>query len=331
MDGFQLGKLPIPVLKRTVMSMTGSPSAKVILGPKAGVDFAVVKLGGGFLVASSDPVTGVGSNTGWYAVNVSANDVATSGNRPQYMETVILLPEKAREEDLAEVSEQVHRAAKKLHIAVVGGHTEVTPGLGRPIVVATVFSFVSRYISAEGGKPGDTIMMTKTAGLEGTCALARRAEERGRALSPSVIRSARALEGRLSVVEEAVRSFRTGAVHAMHDCTEGGVLGAVYEMSVASSLGFTLNEDSVPIAGATRGIAGMLKLDPLKLLGSGSLLLAVEGGREKEVRRALRGTKVSEIGTFEAGARVLLKAGGARKVVRAAPTDEFWRAYSKLG
>jgi hydrogenase maturation factor len=322
-----LGKLPTELLRKYVLSMTGAKSDLVYLPPEIGLDFGVVRLSSGYLIVSSDPVTGVREDVGRYAVNVSANDIATSGNRPQFMQSILLFPESASEKLVGEVSSQVHRTAEKLGIAIVGGHTELTPRLNHVIVVATSFAVVDSFITAAQAKQGDTIMMTKVAGLEGTSILAtdwRRLELK---LPSSTIERAKGFENNLSVVKDARAAFMSGGVHAMHDCTEGGVLGAVYEMAFASRLGFELHERRIPVAKETRLICDSLNIDPLKLIGSGALLLAVERGKEKRVRQGLDrlNVPVAEIGRFTEGSRVLISSIGESKKVRTAPTDELWR------
>ena len=279
------------------------------------------------MIISADPITGVTPRIGEYAVRVSANDVATSGNRPQFAESVILLPEGSSEKSVSEIAAQMDAAARDLGIAIVGGHTEVTPGLGRPIVVVTVIAFAERYVTSMDARPGDSIMMTKTAGIEGTAVLASAATKIA-GLPAGLTSSASNFVHRLSVVEEAVAAYRTGRVHAMHDCTEGGLLGAVFEMSLASGVGFELRGGSVPVAAETSAICRKLAVDPLRLIGSGSLLLAVEKGAEEEVESALAPiAPVTCIGEFRRGQRVLIEASGAR-AVKEAPEDELWRLLS---
>jgi len=325
-----LGKIPIDILNSTVLRMTGADSARVVTPPKAGIDFAAVRLDRGFLVVSADPITGVVEEIGRYAVKVSANDVATSGNRPQFAESVVLLPKGSTEADVERVAKQVHEAARESGITILGGHTEVTPGLRNPIVIVTVFSVVERYVTSGDARAGDIIMMTKTAGLEGTAELAREPGVKPRGVRDSVLAAARAMISQIGVTEEAVAAFRTGRVHAMHDCTEGGVLGAVYEMSVASELGFTLSESLVPVAPETAEVCRGLSIDPLRLIGSGSLLLAVEPGAEEEVGRALAPVcRVTRVGEFRAGSRKLLRRDGSTGLLREAPEDELWRVLSR--
>lgn len=294
--------------------MVGAKSESVVTPPRAGVDFAAVKAGEGYIVSSADPVTGVSKDIGRYAVLVSANDVATSGHGPQFAESVILLPEGSDASAVGRIARQIHEAAKGARIAIVGGHTEVTPGLRRPIVVITAFSYVKDFVTSAEAREGDTIMMTKTAGIEGT----------------AVILGSRKTLGSLSVVREAVAAYGTGAVHAMHDCTEGGVLGAVFEMSLASGLGFSLDEALVPVSPETGRLCARVGADPLKLIGSGALLLAVEKGREAEVEETLSGIcRVSRLGRFKDGSRELIHKDNQVEHLREAPEDELWRILAR--
>jgi len=314
MKPLSAGKIPIEVLNSTVLKLTGAFSDQVVTPPLAGLDFAAVKINGRFMIVSADPVTGVVDQIGKYAVSVSANDVATSGNRPQFAESVVLLPEGSDATYVKKIATQLHEEAKRLGVSIVGGHTEVTPGLSRPIVVVTAFCFAESYISSADAKEGDTIMMTKTAGLEGTAVLA----------------GSKKFLDNISVVDEAAAAYKTGNVHAMHDCTEGGVLGAAFEMSLASGLGFKMDEAKVPVAPETRRLGRKLSIDPLRLIGSGALLLSVEPGREAELRGILAPIcKVTSIGRFTKTGRTLVSEGGKELAISSAPEDELWRVFSR--
>lgn len=331
MQRLRLGKLPIGVLTSAVLSMGGAPSDLLATGPKAGLDFGAVKLERGYLLVSADPVTGVSEEIGRYAVHVSANDVATSGTRPSFIESVILLPERTTVKEVSRISREIDAVCRELGISVVGGHTEVTPGLARPIVVVTAFGMAERYVSSAGARAGNTIMMTKTAGIEGTAALARSVGALRKKLSSRALLAARAMLSQVSVVDEAERAYKTGGVSAMHDCTEGGVLGAAFEMSHASGVGFELDEGAVPVAPETLDVCRAMSLDPLKLIGSGSLLIAVEGGREDEVVAALtQASRVTAVGRFTKSGRVLVRKDGRREKVNEAPEDELWRAVPRF-
>jgi len=314
--------------------MTGAPSPDLLVAPSIGVDFGVVRLGEGSrsMIVSSDPVTGVEERIGWYAVNVSANDVATSGNRPRFLQSVMLLPDDADERMVARISSDMSRTAKALGIAIVGGHTELTPGLRRPIVMTTVFAFADSYITAAGARERDSILMTKSAAVEGTAILASEAK----GLDAATVKRARGYFRKLSVVEEAIAAYQTGHVHAMHDCTEGGVLGAVYEMSYASGLSFELDASSIPVSKETLGVCSALRLDPLRLISSGTLILSVEAGKEKEVAEAIwkrASTRATVVGRVRGGGRkaVLVGTDGTRMRIRQPPTDELWRVLGADG
>ena len=313
-----LGKVPIRILDGLVLSKL-SPGEEVVVKPSVGLDFSAIRVGDEYLIVSSDPVTGAYRRVGWYAVNVGCNDVSTSGSRPRYVENVILLPEGAGEPLLEELVGDMVKAAESLGVSIVGGHTEVTKGLDRPIVIVTAMTFAKEFVTASGCRPGDRIFMTKSAGLEGTSILSELVEG-----SP-----AEGFEESLSVVEEAVASFSTGLVHAMHDPTEGGILGGVYEMSLASNLGFTLYEDRVPVAEKTSELCSTLGIDPLKLISSGSLLISVGREDEKEFEREMEahGFDVSCIGEFTEGPRVLKRRDGRAEVVGEV-VDELWRVLS---
>jgi hydrogenase expression/formation protein HypE len=263
-------------------------------------------------------------------MQVNANDVSTSGNRPQFAEAVVLLPQRATERDAEIIGDQLHQAAKGMGIAIVGGHTEVTPGLTRPIVAVTVFSLVKSYVSSAGAREGDSILMTKTAGIEGTAILAAEVKDLIGKLPKGVVARAGRMMSQISIMEEAVAAFHTGRIHAMHDCTEGGVLGAAYEMSLASGLGFVLDGRAVPVAPETDAICRHLSLDPLRLIGSGSLLLAVEPEREAEIERVLAPIcRVTRIGSFQESGRTVLTGVGTKRSIRDAPEDELWRVLSR--
>ncbi|MDA4117752.1 MAG: AIR synthase family protein [Thaumarchaeota archaeon] len=331
-----LGKLPPDVMRRYLFGMTGASSERVVVAPSLGLDFGVVRLGkaskkkeeeGGYLIVSSDPITGVRERAGEYAVNVSANDVATSGNRPGFMQSIILLPEDASERDVGKLSSAMDRAAKKLGISIVGGHTELSLGLHRPIVVTTAFAIADSYVTAAGAREGDAVMMTKTAGVEGTAILGTD-PGLNKDLDEDTVAAASRYFEKISVVDEAVSAYETGVVHAMHDCTEGGVLGALYEMATASKLGLDIAVRRIPISKETRKICSTAGVDPLKLISSGTLLLAVEHGEEARVGDAVAsaGSTATTIGRFTRG-KVILTKGRSREELTTAPTDEIWRVH----
>src|SRR4030042_73290 len=234
------GKIPIDILKEVVFKNLGAERKEVIVGPTAGIDGAILEVGNKMLIVSMDPITGAIERIGWSAVNVNANDIATFGVEPIFLFSCIMLPENADKKTVEGICSQMDAAAKELGIALVGGHCESTPGLTNPIVVGCVLGLTDKgnYVTAGGAKEGDKIILTKSAGIEGTAILASDREQQLRkSLSTQELTRAKNFYTWIRVVKDAIIAFTTGAVHAMHDPTEGGVAGAIHEMADASELG----------------------------------------------------------------------------------------------
>jgi len=328
---FTAGKFPPETLLRTVYTNLGRRDKRVLVGPGIGRDSAAVKQNGTVLVFTADPITGTPSHIGQHSVEINANDIATTGARPKWYLCTILLPIGTREKALKEISREIHDTAKRLGITVVGGHTEATPGIDRPIISGFMIGETrGRILSAEDGRPGDRILLTKTAGLEGTAILARDKATllRKKAVPDKLLKLARSYQEQISVVKEALLTAKLRGVHALHDPTEGGVLNGLWEMAEASNLGIEVWADKIPVAPATQVICLTLGLDPLKLMGSGTLLLAVEGSKRGMIQKALlklpgRLTEVGKLTRRDKG-RVLVK-HGKRHVLTAVPQDELYK------
>lgn len=328
------GKVPIEVLRKKVLPHTGASRDDVLLGPRVGEDAAVLALNGQVIVAASDPVTGSKDLVGYLAVHVNANDVAVRGVRPRWFSSCILLPPGSSIRELERIVRQVHTAAKSLDVAVVTGHSETTPGLVDSIVVGNMMGVAEdgRYVTSGGACDGDAILMTKAAGLEGTAILAR--DMRGvlrRTFSARLLRQASLFRQHISVVKDALTAFDTGGVTALHDPTEGGVLGALYEMAEASQCGFLVHEDSIPVARETRAICEFFDADPLRLMGSGALLICTRKSSSREIVRRLKRRRIpcSRIGEIRRGRRrVMIRRDGSETRVREGE-DELWRILSE--
>ena len=326
-----MGKIPPETLLRAVYTNLGKRDKRVLVGPGIGRDSAAVKQDGTILVFTADPITGTPSHIGQHSVEINANDIATTGARPKWYLCTILLPVGTREDSLKEITREIHETAKRLGITVVGGHTEATPGLDRPIISGFMVGETrGRVLSAENGRPGDRILLTKTVGLEGTAILARdkSAFLKRKGVPEGLLKLARSYQEQISVVEEALLTARLKVVHALHDPTEGGVLNGLWEMAEASNLGIEVWADKIPVAPATQVICLTLGLDPLKLMSSGTLLLAVEGSKSGVVQKALsklpgRLTEVGKLSRRDKG-RFLVK-HGKRQALKAVPQDELYR------
>ncbi|AFL96141.1 hydrogenase expression/formation protein HypE 3 [Thermococcus cleftensis] len=324
------GKIPPEKLGKFVFNRLGARDDGVLVSSGPGIDAAAIEFGDRVLVASTDPITGAEKGIGFYAVHVNANDVATFGARPRWFLVSILLPENSDEGLLERIMEELHGSALKLGVAIVGGHTEVTPGLDRPIVVGTMLGEVERekLVTSNGARAGDAIILTKWAGLEGTAIIAsERGEELEGVLGREIVERARSFIEMISVVEDALTANSVG-VHAMHDPTEGGVTNGLHEMADAAGLGFRVYRGRIPIRGETLEICRFYNLDPLALISSGALLIAAPREKAGEILAALakKGINASVIGEFldDAGTRVIVENGTERPLERP-ESDELWK------
>jgi len=309
-------------------------SKDLVVAPNIGIDVGVTRSKGKYLVSSSDPITGAVERIGWHAVNVSANDVATSGIMPDTLNVIALFPEDTESDAIVKVMDEINETASSLRITVAGGHTEITPNLKREIIMVTAFGSGDKFVTAADAKVHDSILLTKTAGIEGTSILSRLPTVAKLVDSKTVKRGQKLLD-ELSIMRDASEAFATEKVHAMHDLTEGGVIGCLLEMSLASDLGFELFGDDVPLDRSTKVICTKLKIDPLKLIGSGSLLIACEKADVDLIVNRLKIEKIlcTEIGRFlqRNEGRWILSNGARLRIEETSVQDELWPALSKYG
>jgi hydrogenase maturation factor len=331
-----LGKISKVLLETVVFKNLGAKRKEVVLGPMAGFDAAVIDTDGKSVVVSTDPITGALKRIGWLAVNISANDVATFGVEPAFFLSCMMLPEKALNTMVGTISVQMSDAAKALGIAIVGGHCEATPGLAKPVVVGCAIGITDKgkYVTAGGAKPGDKLILTKSAGTEGTAILAsdRKQQLKG-ALGTKTLQSAAKFYDQISVVKDAMTAFRTGGVNAMHDPTEGGVAGGIHEMADAAKLGVRICEKRIPVRSETHQICRHFEIEPLQLTSSGALLISAKPECADQVVRALRRESIqaSVIGEFtkDSDERTLTGTNGEQRVLPRPLSDDLWRALSR--
>ncbi|MCC6175247.1 MAG: AIR synthase family protein [Chloroflexi bacterium] len=333
--GLRTGKLDPSTLQRLVLDRLGTRRSDVVIHARIGEDATAVAFGDEVCVLSSDPITGAGAGAGWYAVHVSCNDIAAMGARPVGVLATLIFPPTSDEADVARMMEDIDRAARELGIEVLGGHTEVAASVTAPIVAMTSVGRArrDRVVASSGARPGDTLLLTKAAALEGTAILATDLESvlRGR-LDPATIARAQTFTQELSVVPEGVLAAELGAT-ALHDPTEGGVLGALWELAEASGVGFEVDASAVPVREETRAVCTVFGADVLRLISSGALLIACpEPGRLLTGLRE-RGIPVAPIGRVTEDGRWVMVNG---RPVEAGPVvrDELWRileAYAPPG
>jgi hydrogenase expression/formation protein HypE len=302
-----VGKLPPSLLARILPE--GAPDPRLILGPGVGLDCAVVDLGDRMLAFKSDPITFTSDSIGWYAVQVNANDIVTVGAAPRWFLPTLLLPGNGTTSDLVEnIMEQINLACRDLGISVVGGHTEITHSLKRPIMAGTMIGEISpgQLVTPRGAAPGDRLLLTKGVPIEGTAILAREFEP---TLSIQIDRDdleqAREylFNPGISVVRDAQIACGAGSVTAMHDPTEGGLAAALWELATACERSLVVETEKIPISDISRRICQSLGLDPLSTIASGALLLSVRDADADKICHALvdEGINCTAIGKVEAG------------------------------
>ena len=330
-----IGKIPKELLTKYVFTCLGLPSDRVLRGPLIGEDAAVIDIGEKVLIAKANPITGAEEKIGWLAVHINANDIAARGAEPLWYLSIVLLPEDADEALLETIMQEQHDACSELGICIVGGHTEVAPDLGRPIVSGFMLGEAKKdhYITTGGAQIGDHIVLTKGVGLEGTGILA--ADLRDRLVgevSEEILSGAVKLLDLISVVPEARLASGIEGVHSMHTPTEGGVLNGLIEISEASGYGFKIREDSLLIHEETRIICNILDIDPLRLLSSGSLLISIDPTKSSELVGLLATNSIPSmvIGEVTRESRLIVKKDGSTEQVLDVYQDELFRVLGEI-
>jgi hydrogenase maturation factor len=290
---FSVGKLPTELLGR-LLDRYRLEDQRVVLGARIGEDAAVLDMGDKYLVAKTDPITFATDQIGWYAVHVNTNDLVTTGATPLWFLVTILLPEEQSDEALAEeILRQIHQACAELDISLVGGHTEITYGLDRPIVVGQMLGEVEKdkLVTTAGAQVGDAILLTKGVAIEGTAIIAREREAylREQGYAPDfIVRAQKYLYAPgISVFREAMLASRSFDVHAMHDPTEGGVAMGLYELAQAAGVGVLIEEEKIPVLPECLRLCAEFGLDPLGTIASGALLITLSSGQAEGLKAVL--------------------------------------------
>ena len=294
MSTLPTGKLPPGLLDDLLRKYTGSSDPRVLVGPWFGEDAAVIDFGETLLVAKTDPITFATDEIGYYAVHVSANDIAKMGATPKwYLPTVLLPGEDTDVETVTAIFESIYTAAADIDITICGGHTEITSGIDRPIIAGQMLGEVSRanLVTSDGLKAGDRILLTKGMGIEGTALLARELTDEldGYGVSLDIVEKATSFlrNPGISVLPEARIACEAAHPHAMHDPTEGGVATALRELAAASNVGLAVYEDALYAAEETTTLCKALSIDPLGLISSGALLIGLGENDVDRVRARL--------------------------------------------
>lgn len=312
-ERMRIGKLTNEELSDMVLSELKYRRSETVLRAGVGEDCGAVEIGGQVCVLSTDPITVPCDGAGSLAIQISVNDVATSGAEPMAALMTILAPPEAEAGEIRDVMRQAFTCAARENIEIIGGHTEVTDAVNRIVLSVTVVGRANRAAlrHTSGARPGDAIVMTKYAGIEGTRIM----------LGDS--REGKRFAAMISITAEARVATACGA-HAMHDVTEGGVLGAAWEMAEASGLFAAVDADAIPILPETARLCAERGIDPLRLISSGSLLVAHPDGPALVSALAERGIPAAVIGSFVTDAHTLLR-GGRTQPLDPPESDEIYR------
>jgi len=298
------GKLDVRILRK-LLKKYSRVDKRVLLGPGIGEDAAAIDMGEKVLVVATDPVTFATSEIGYYSVMVNANDIAATGAHPRWFTVAVLLPETEGNEALADtIFSQIQQACKQLRISVIGGHTEITYGLDRPILVGQMMGEVKKgeLISTAGAKPGDRVLMSKGICIEGTSLIAREREGDllSRGISKDLIKKAQhfLFDPGISVVKEARIAFTKGQVNAMHDITEGGLADGLHELAMAAGVEIVVEESRIPVYAESKILCDTYGLNPLGVISSGGLLVTAPYREADKILEAAqtRGVIMTDIG-----------------------------------
>ncbi len=313
----RIGKLPWEELNKIIKNNKGFLREEVRVRSAIGEDCSVVNFGDYECVLSTDPITGAEKNIGKLAVHINANDVASCGVSPLGILVTILIPPHTQFEKVKEIMEEIDEEAKKLKLEILGGHTEVTDAVNKVIVSCTVIgkTEAGRAISTSGAQLDDDIIVTKELCLEGTSILVNDYYTKAKEiLSDEELNKAKTYTEKLSVVNEGIIAGEFG-VNSMHDITEGGVLGALWEISEGSKVGFRIHKDKLPINNITEKLCRGFSIDPLRFISSGSMLITCKNGADlvEELRKS--NIDACIIGNITKKDRVLIENNNEKKVI----------------
>jgi len=283
----KIGKLPHDLLQSLVLSRVGARRPEIVVGPAVGEDAAVVRVSDGYLVVHTDPISGSVRLLGYLAVHVPSNDVAVRGVEPAWLSVAIFLPRGSGTALVDEITRQIDEAARELGVAVAGGHTEVTTAVARPLAVVTAMGLGRRFVTTSGARPGDLVIMTKSAGQEAAAILAADFSEEAlrRGVSERALERASALARSISVVREALALADIAT--SMHDPTEGGVACGLAEIAYASGVSIVADPGRIFVSDEVRELCEAFGIDPLETLSSGVLLATVPPERASEAGERL--------------------------------------------
>lgn len=324
----KIGKLPEPVLIRSVLKQVKHRREEVLVGPAVGQDCAIVQVEPDeVLVMSTDPITGTVKDLGSHSIHITANDLAASGAEPIGVMLTVMLPDTVEEPEVKKMMQEAEATCKKLNMEVLGGHTEITNVVRQPLISVTGVGKIkkSRVITTLQVQPEQDIVVTKWIGLEATTILAKEREEELRKRFPAgIVDTAIGFDQFLSVVPESRIAMEHG-VTAMHDITEGGVFGALWEMASGAGVGLEVDLKKIPIRQETVEICQYFDLNPYQIMSSGSMMIAADDGHELVRKLEKDGIHASVVGRTNAGNDRILRNGEDVRYLDKPQPDELYK------
>lgn len=338
----EIGKISREVFEYLIYPHLGAKSKSILVGPQHGVDVGIVEIGGKAVAMTADPVFIVPEygfkRSAWFAIHILASDVVTSGLPPTYLSIDLNLPLSMKKEELEIVWKTIDEECKKMGMAIVCGHTARYDNCNFPMVGgATVLAVgdIDSYVSPKFIKEGDLLIITKGPAIEASgIFLTMFPDYIKEKLGEKISNKGEEIFYKMSVVEDAMEAVKAGVrdegVSAMHDATECGIYGGVFEMALAANLGIILEKDNIVIEEGIPEICDLFKIDPFSSISEGTLLIAV---REKKADKVLNYLKEKNIKASVAGEFIskdkgfILKEGGREKKLSHPEVDPFWNAF----
>jgi len=336
----KIGKIDFNAFNSFILKRLGKKNSSVLVPPLTGIDAGVIDIGNGkVLIIAEDPIFSIPRQPlemfGWYTVHIGASDVAVMGVKPGYMTYTLLMPPETSDEEFRTIVDSIHMTAVELEIAIVGGHTGYYPGFVAPMIGGiTVFAVADkdRYVTPAGARPGDDVILTKGPAIETAGILSVLREKELLEKHPQErVEKAKSLCTQMTVVKDALVAMEAGGVSAMHDATEGGVIGGLFEIAYASRVGMDIDESLFIYPDEVRMVCEAFTIDPVAAIAEGSLLLTTRPAHSAKVIKKLKEVSIeaSVIGrvTENTGKRIMKRFDGTHVPLRIPPQDPFWPAF----
>jgi len=338
----KIGKIDFETFTSFILKRLGKKDSSLLVPPRTGIDAGVIDIGNDqVLIIAEDPIFSIPKQPlemfGWYTVHIGASDVAVMGVKPRYMTYTLLMPPLTTDEDFRTIVDSIHKAAVELEIAIVGGHTGFYPGFAAPTIGGiTVFAIADKdgFITPAGAKPGDDVILTKGPAIETAAILSVLREKELLENYPStLVKKAKSLCKEMTVVKDALAAMEAGGVSAMHDATEGGVIGGLFEIANASQVGMDIDESLFICADEVRMVCEAFGLDPVSAIAEGSLLITARPTHSEKIVKRLKALRIdaSIIGKVlkDSRKRVMRRRNGSVISLAIPNQDPFWPAFFK--